>query len=69
MFLDGKISYDEAMAASDSSTNLSWLINQNSPNSRVDAMDDDQGKAAQDRRNAADFASVSIDAAMLDHAQ
>ena len=69
MFLDGKISYDEAMAASDSSTNLAWLINQNSPNARVDAMDDDQNKASQNRRSSADFASVSIDAAMLDHAQ
>jgi twitching motility protein PilU len=69
MFLDGKISYEEAMAASDSSTNLAWLINQNSPNARVDAMEDDSGKASQHRRITADFASVSIDAAMLDHAQ
>ena len=69
MFLDGKISYDEAMAASDSATNLAWLINQNSPNARVDSMDDDEGKGNRNRRSVADFASVSIDAAMLDHAQ
>ena len=30
------ISYDEAMTASDSSTNLAWLINQNAPTARVD---------------------------------
>ena len=32
-----RISYDEAMTASDSSTNLAWLINQNAPTARVDA--------------------------------
>jgi len=31
LYLDSQISYDEAMAASDSPTNLAWLINQNSP--------------------------------------
>ena len=31
MHMDGQISYDEAMTASDSPTNLAWLINQNSP--------------------------------------
>ena len=38
LYLDGVITYDEAMAGSDSPTNLSWLINQNSPTSRVDSM-------------------------------
>ena len=28
LYLDGRISYDEAMVASDSATNLAWLINQ-----------------------------------------
>ena len=31
LYLDERISYDEAMIASDSATNLAWLINQNSP--------------------------------------
>ena len=38
LYMDGAISYDEAMTASDSSTNLAWLINQNAPTARVDAM-------------------------------
>ena len=37
LYLDGVVSYDEAMTASDSPTNLAWQINQNSPSSRVDA--------------------------------
>ncbi len=69
MFLDGRISYDEAMAASDSATNLAWLINQNSPTARVEQMDDEDAQPVRPRKLAADFASVSIDPAMLDHAQ
>jgi twitching motility protein PilU len=71
LFLDGRISYDDAMTASDSATNLAWLINQNAPNTRVESMDDgDEDPAvARKRRVAVDFASVSIDPAMLDHAQ
>ena len=38
LHLDGQIGYDEAMTASDSSTNLAWLINQNAPTARVDSM-------------------------------
>ena len=41
LYLDGVITYDEAMTASDSPTNLAWQINQNSPSSRVDAMEAD----------------------------
>ena len=37
LYIDEVISYDEAMTASDSSTNLAWLINQNAPTARVDA--------------------------------
>ena len=37
LYLDEQITYDEAMIASDSPTNLAWLINQNTPTSRVDA--------------------------------
>ena len=46
LYLDGQISYDEAMTASDSPTNLAWLINQNSPTARVDGM---AAKAARGR--------------------
>ena len=37
LYLDGVITYDEAMAGSDSPTNLAWLINQNTP-SRADRL-------------------------------
>ena len=31
LYLDGVVSYDEALSAADSPTNLAWLVNQNSP--------------------------------------
>jgi twitching motility protein PilU len=65
MYLDGALTYDEAMVASDSPTNLAWLINQNSPNSRVDAMESTAG-GKRPRRPEADFTSLSIDAGMLE---
>jgi twitching motility protein PilU len=65
MYLDGRITYDEAMVASDSPTNLAWLINQSNPDSRVDAMES-TAKGDKPRRPAADFASLSIDAGMLE---
>jgi twitching motility protein PilU len=68
MYLNGTISYDEAMVASDSPTNLAWLINQNSPNDRHDR-GDGQESQAEGRRPNADFTTMSIDPAMLDHAQ
>jgi twitching motility protein PilU len=46
LHLDRQISYDEAMKASDSPTNLAWLINQSSPTSRVEAMPQADGKSA-----------------------
>jgi twitching motility protein PilU len=64
LYLDQRITYDEAMVASDSATNLAWLINQNAPTSRIDAMGSEDAKAAP--RQGADFASVAIDAALLD---
>jgi twitching motility protein PilU len=65
MFLDGALTYDEAMIASDSPTNLAWLINQNNPNSRVDAMESStDGKRA--KRTQVDFAAMSIEPAMLE---
>src|SRR6478736_7525013 len=42
LYLDGLITYDEAMTGCDSPTNLAWLINQNSPTAR-DGEDEDQG--------------------------
>ena len=65
MYLDGRITYDEAMVASDSPTNLAWLINQSNPDSRVDAMES-SAKGEKARRPQADFASLSIDAGMLE---
>ena len=57
MYLDGALTYDEAMIAADSPTNLAWLINQNNPDSRVDSMESTDGQAA--KRPEADFASMS----------
>ncbi len=65
MHLDGQIGYDEAMIASDSPTNLAWLINQNSPTARVDAMAQQTADAAP-RRPQSDFTTLQIDAEMLD---
>jgi twitching motility protein PilU len=66
MYLDGNITYEEAMAGSDSPTNLAWLINQNSPTARIDAMqDDDQGSSGR-RMMAADFESMTIEPEMLE---
>jgi twitching motility protein PilU len=66
LYLDRQIGYDEAMSASDSPTNLAWLINQNTPTTRVDAMaaqGDSKGAA---RRPGSDFTSLHIEPEMLD---
>ncbi len=67
MYLDNIVSYDEAMTASDSPTNLAWLINQNSPTARVDAMAGEEGARAA-RRAQGDFSTLRIEPAMLDRA-
>ena len=61
-----QISYDEAMVASDSPTNLAWLINQNSPDGarRRDGRDQATGEAS--AASAADFAGMTINPEMLD---
>lgn len=64
MYLDGVISYEEAMTASDSPTNLAWQINQNSPTSRVDAMDSSTRR--DDLQPGADFAAMTINPELLD---
>ena len=68
MVLDGTISYDEAMAASDSPTNLAWQINQSSPSARVENLESTaEGREA--RRPSADFATLTIDPNMLERQQ
>jgi twitching motility protein PilU len=65
LYLDGVISYDDAMSASDSPTNLAWQINQNSPTSRVASMEqNDKGESK--RVPAADFAGMTINPELLE---
>jgi len=64
LYLDGVVAYDEAMAASDSPTNLAWLINQNAPTARVEGMPGKEAGAP--RRAGSDFASMQIEPDMLD---
>jgi twitching motility protein PilU len=66
LHLDHQISYDEAMIASDSPTNLAWLINQNSPTARVENIQDQGADPSKPRRTQADFNVMQIDAEMLD---
>jgi twitching motility protein PilU len=65
LFVDGVITYDEAMTASDSATNLAWLINQNAPTARVDGM-----AAPKEGRTApgvhSDFSDLQIEPELLD---
>ena len=68
LYLDRVISYDEAMAGSDSPTNLAWLINQNSPSSRVDSMEADEHGNTK-RTMAADFESMTIVPEMLERSE
>ena len=63
LHLDGRISYDEAMSASDSATNLAWLINQNSPSSRLDLASDNSAAVASAK---AGFSDMTIDRALLE---
>ena len=62
---DNQINYDEAMTASDSPTNLAWLINQNSPTARVEAVQKTDGKPA-GKRLSSDFTALHIQPEMLD---
>ena len=63
LYLDGVITYDEAMIGSDSPTNLAWLINQNSPSSRVDNMESTKREAT---KPGADFTAMTINTELLD---
>jgi twitching motility protein PilU len=66
MYLDSVVSYDEAMIAADSPTNLAWLINQNAPTTRVEAAGDSDDNA---RHAAGDFVKLEIDPEFLNRAQ
>jgi twitching motility protein PilU len=66
LHIDGRISYEEAMTASDSPTNLAWLINQNAPTARVDGMAPPTPTAP--RSVTSDFAAMQIEPDMLDRA-
>jgi twitching motility protein PilU len=63
LYLDGLISYEEAMTGSDSPTNLAWLINQNSPTSRIENMESTVRETA---TPGADFAAMTINTELLD---
>ena len=65
LYLDNTISYEEAMSASDSSTNLAWLINQNAPTARVDNMAPNKDQS-QPQRTHSDFGALQIEPEMLD---
>ena len=66
LYLDGVISYDEALVASDSPTNLAWLVNQNSPTARVETAE--TGDAAT-HHAAAGFAKLEVDPEFLNRAR
>ena len=65
LYIDGVIGYDEAMVASDSSTNLAWLINQNAPTARVDGLDRSDA-APKPHGTHSDFTALQIEPEMLD---
>jgi twitching motility protein PilU len=64
LYLDGLVGYDEAMTASDSPTNLAWQINQNSPSSRVESMQE-RAKGETASATAADFTGMTINPELL----
>ena len=61
LHLDGVIAYEEALAGSDSPTNLAWLVNQNTPTSRMESAE--TGEEAS--RPAGSFAKLEIDPEFL----
>lgn len=63
LYIDGIITYDEAMIGSDSPTNLAWLINQSNPTSRIEQM---ESQRRDDRAPGADFSSMTINTDLLD---
>ncbi len=66
LYLDQRISYDEAMVASDSPTNLAWLINQNTSVASVDTGEQTSATAADAGRYGTDFAGMTISPELLE---
>jgi twitching motility protein PilU len=62
LYLDGVIAYEEALAGSDSPTNLAWLVNQNSPSARIERAE--TGDEAT-RHASPGFANLEIDPEFL----
>jgi len=65
LYVDDVITYEEAMSASDSPTNLAWLINQNAPTARVDGMAHSDGQKAA-HGTPSDFGMLQIVPELLD---
>ena len=63
LYLDGVVSYDEALSAADSPTNLAWLVNQNSPTTQQVSPEVEQAEA--ERRISGDFVKLEIDPEFL----
>jgi twitching motility protein PilU len=63
LYLDQVITYDEALSAADSPTNLAWLVNQNTASTtRVDTGSDEE--PAEDALSR-DFVKLEIDPEFL----
>jgi twitching motility protein PilU len=62
LYLDGAIAYEEALIASDSPTNLAWLVNQNTPTTRTETPEAGEDALSVTRT---DFAKVEIDPELL----
>jgi twitching motility protein PilU len=62
LYLDGVIAYDEALAASDSPTNLAWLVNQNTPTARMESPEAGDDSA---HLTSQSFAKLEIDPEFL----
>jgi twitching motility protein PilU len=62
LYLDGHIAYEEALIASDSPTNLAWLVNQNTPAARPDTGEPRDDSA---QTQSPSFATLEIDPELL----
>jgi len=63
LYLDGVVSYDEALSAADSPTNLAWLVNQSSPTTQEVTPEVEHAEA--ERRISGDFVKLEIDPEFL----
>lgn len=63
LYIDGVVTYDEALSAADSPTNLAWLVNQNSPTTQQ--VSHEVEVAEGERRLAGDFVKLEIDPEFL----